>query len=280
MRIPSIWVRATRDAATAWGWSENSEEEALRMARERAERIAARLGRGETAELERYPYGADAIREWCVERYHDTAGRVVAAMTRNRYGAWVLNAESLMMADVDLPEVRPAGVGLIGRLFGRKAAPAPVGDPAEDALRELEAYLASRGRSGARVYRTPGGLRYLFAGAPAVADSEETLTALRSLGCDPLYLRLCRSQRCFRARLTAKPWRCGLSSARLSFPFADDRERQRFEQWDRRYEQASNGHAACRYLRTLGDPTIHPELAPLIELHDARCRATTDLPLA
>jgi len=32
-----------------------------------------------------------------------------------------------------------------------------------------------------------------------------------TLGADPPYRRLCRTQKCFLARLTPKPWRCGVA---------------------------------------------------------------------
>ena len=44
----------------------------------------------------------------------------MGVITRNRYGAEVLNTDAVLIADIDLPEpVRLPGQGLLGRLFGR-----------------------------------------------------------------------------------------------------------------------------------------------------------------
>lgn len=34
----------------------------------------------------------------------------------------------------------------------------------------------------------------------------------QALGADPTYVRMCRNQRCFRARVSPKPWRIGIES--------------------------------------------------------------------
>jgi hypothetical protein len=39
-------------------------------------------------------------------------------------------------------------------------------------------------------------------------EAPETDRLLRLSGADPAFVQLCRAQKCFRARLTSKPWRC------------------------------------------------------------------------
>ena len=50
--------------------------------------------------------------------------------------------------------------------------------------------------------------------------------------------------------------------------------------WIDDYRYASRGHAACRFVEVLGNPAIHPQVAPVVELHDALSRANERLPLA
>jgi len=95
---------------------------------------------------------------------------------------------------------------------------------------------------------------------------------------------MCKVQRCFRARLTPKPWRIGIDRrirppvAAWSAGQANLPERL---QWIARYEQRSTGHAACRYLCALGDTArIDPKAEHVRALHDAMSRADSDLPLA
>jgi hypothetical protein len=52
-----------------------------------------------------------------------------------------------------------------------------------------------------------------------------TLAALRELGSDPKYVQLAKAQECFRARLTPKPWRCGVRQSSRVYPREDQRPR-------------------------------------------------------
>lgn len=281
MQIPRYWARVMRDDIAGIGWSHSSEEEARRSATERAIRVADKIARSDF-ELDSYPYGArDAIREMCVERFEDGQGRTTAALTRNNYGAEVLNAESLMMADLDLPEpARPASPSLIARLFGRKPAQAAPPDehPESAAMGLVESLARSRPGMGARVYRTRAGLRVLFPDTPR--SVAEAIPMLRAINTDTLYVKLCESQQCFRARLTPKPWRCGVPSPHISFPFMSPAHEATFRKWLDRYQQRSQAFATTRLVKTLGNPAIHPSLRGLVELHDTVSRSDADLPLA
>src|SRR5688572_18341267 len=64
---------------------------------------------------------------------------------------------------------------------------------------------------------------------------------------DPVYRRMCRNQRCFRARVSPKPWRIGLTEHLRPrpgvWPVKPERLPQRNE-WIRRYESQAGGVAA------------------------------------
>lgn len=274
MLIPRYWASADHNGYRAYGWSASNQDEARSMALERAKRIEARFLADQI--VDRYPYGAaDAIRELCVERIADGSGEMTAALTRNRYGALVLNAARLAMADIDLPE--PAAPSLLGRLFGRKPDPASA-DPASAAIKSVQALVRSLNGAGVRVYRTRMGLRVLFTDSPR--DVPSAIPMLKAVGTDPVYVRLCESQRCFRARLTPKPWRCGHRPANLSFPFSTPTAERQFQKWDAGYKTLSQGYATAKFLIGFGNSTVHAELAPLIAIHDLWSKADSSQPLA
>ena len=66
MRFAKYWERAgANDGFTAWGWSDESREEARRSARERLERMRAAFAAGRKPD--RYAYEAHPIRELQLE---------------------------------------------------------------------------------------------------------------------------------------------------------------------------------------------------------------------
>ncbi|MCG7309379.1 hypothetical protein [Brachybacterium sp. ACRRE] len=154
--IPRFWAARTTTVPTprrgevpvdVWGWSDRSREDALSRAERRAQELAAR-GIEDSRAAEYYP--GRPVREEILEEVRGDDGALLAVITRNRYGAAVLNTDAVLIADVDLPASAlargrrgsgrgagpAAGAGgerpsLLGRLFGRRAqAPAAAGDDA------------------------------------------------------------------------------------------------------------------------------------------------------
>jgi hypothetical protein len=243
-----------------------------------AEEVAARAAR--TGEPPRsYAYGDRPLREEVVRAVADEGARA-AAVTRNAFGCLVLNTAGVLFVDVDLPEpARGGSRGWLGRLFGRGGGPR-----AEDlqgaALARLGDWLARNPGYGFRVYRTRAGLRYLETTRLFDPSSDEVAKALGELGCDPLYVRLCRSQQSFRARLTPKPWRCGVPVAPSRFPHETPDREAAFQGWLRDYEAASARYAVCETLPSVGDGAVHGDVVPVLRLHDEATRAASGLPLA
>lgn len=136
--IPRHWaaVRETHTfpgqgpfALTIHGSSDVSVEDARRDARERMDALVAAGGPEQEHDsgLEYYP--SRRVPEELLEEVHGENGALIAAVTRNRYGAAVLNTDALLICDVDLPQEdvgrsRPrigrAGKrpGLLSRLLG------------------------------------------------------------------------------------------------------------------------------------------------------------------
>src|SRR5262245_42198668 len=154
MKIPRHWVRDTAEAVDAegqrhigygWGWSESDPSEARQRAREVAQNVAYWLTtHGEGAEpnyKSEYNYALDRPpREEIVQELPDASGAVRAYISRNRSGVLVLNAADLFFADVDFHTPRPAPIGLIARLFGKK--PAPVESTEQPVLERIRAWCS------------------------------------------------------------------------------------------------------------------------------------------
>ena len=292
MKLARFWTREPGEAVgpgghrirvVARGWSNDSLEAARDLARHTARRLAQRLLSGQ-GELGRYPYGDRPLPEPILREFPGGAGgEPGAVVTRNAYGALVLNTRQLMFVDIDrgdAPDVAAAAMDLVSSvlsLFG-KAAPAPPkgGSPV---LADVQRVAEASGL-GARVYRTAAGHRAIVTGSRLDAGSGASETLLQQFGADPLYVRLCRLQQSFRARLTPKPWRCGLGPPPVSFPFATPQAEAQFRGWEAGYTATAARHATCRYLTAFGDPQVPPEFQELIRYHDQETRADTTLPLA
>ena len=216
-------------------------------------------------ELGAYGYSDRPLREEIVREINDRDGGRLAVITRNSYGSLVLNTSRAMFIDIDF---QPRGLldsikSLLGLLTGKKVPSAEA-----LALRTVEERAAEDPARGLRVYRTRGGLRCLVTDLPHDPATAQSEAILRSFGCDPHYLRLCTAQECFRARLTPKPWRCRLAKPPGRYPWDDPEEESRCRQWEQRYQAAIAGCAACRMITSFGNPHIHPDIQPVVALHD------------
>jgi len=280
MKFYRYWAMAEQPGTDAtgkrlllrkWAGSNDGEGDAQSRARRALEDLAARvstlkLGHGRRGDD--YAYGTGDIPEELVEQFGDDDDPA-GAVTRNRYGCRVLNAREVFIADVDLP-----APGFFARLRGRTTD-----KMAAEKTALLKNWLERNPGAGARIYRTAAGLRYIFTHAPQPVN-DTVLAAMKALGGDPLYARLCKRQDCFRARLEPKPWRLGLERPPAAFPFARDEDRRAFRDWHDDFTQKAQDYAVCRYVGTLGETRVHPDLAPLLRVHDDATGCDSDLPLA
>jgi hypothetical protein len=229
--------------------------------------------------LNRYTYGQCPLREEVLERFPGAHGEPFAAVTRNNYGALVLNAARVMFIDLDFP---PISAGEQWRYWWarllRKSVRSLDAQREDDARKKLEQFIADHPDWSLRAYRTFGGLRALATHDLFEPTAARTLDTLQMLGTDPLYVRLCKAQECFRARLTPKPWRCGCASNTVRWP-RDDAEQRRFEQWQSGYLARQANYATCRFLATLGHGRVHPDVERIVAVHDelTRCRESLEL---
>lgn len=293
-----------------FGWSNDSQTEAQAMAELQADEALKRLLAGEQikrSEPKTAYNGADGvpIREEVLSRHEEEV------VTRNGYGAHCLNTPRALFADIDfdLPGgarevllalvLMVAGSLLVGLYFRRWDAVLvlallslvlafPLGNllrrlliawrggPERLARRRILAFLARHPAWNLRLYSTPNGLRLLATHRPFSADEPEVSQFFAAVGTDPVYVRMCHNQRCFRARLTAKPWRIGMSAHLRPRPGVWPVDAARLplrQQWVAEYERKAAEYAACRFVESLGSGKVHRDLRQVIELHDRESRA-------
>ena len=266
MRIPQYWARETRELPQGGvmrlhAVSDVSMDDARRRLEERAAlRLSFAAGQVPVAELRAGLRALDGHEESAEGYTADICEPIVQKMdehnivTRNRYGALVLNSTELCFADVD--HVSGGFFNTLARLFGG-------GRSEETILTErVQALCAADDSLGVRVYRTAAGFRLVLAGQGIALGSPRLESLFRTLEVDPLYSKLCAKQGCFRARLTPKPSRIGhkgaprcADSASAAAALAD---------WAPAYESACKPYAVCRLVECFGRPVSHPALT----LHD------------
>lgn len=272
MKLRKYWAVTEDHAADAkgrhlklrkWGGSNESTEDALKEAKRALEQLKQRVSQLEIRAFDDYSYSMRDVPEELVREMGKSAG-----ITRNGKGCLVLNTENTVFADIDI-----RGPGLLDKLFGKDK------DGTKKHLDKLQQWLETRPQMGVRVYRTRAGLRYLFTHAPQ-AVNDESLGWLKDLGSDRLYVRLCRNQKSFRARLTPKPHRVNCERPPGHFPYEEPESRSAFAHWLSNYERESQGYAVCRFIGTFGSSSIHRELSEIVKEHDKLTRCDSALPLA
>ena len=294
MKLARYWTRQAGEATgpagerirvVSRGWSNDSLEAAASVARGVARKVAERIASGQTA-AQRYGYGDRPLPEPVLREFRNGAEGPRAVVTRNSYGSLVLNSRDLMFVDIDresppqqAAEIAQNLITGLRSLFGKPAAPPPPAPPPVDPVVAGIQGVAERNGLGVRVYKTAAGYRVMIVSAPFEAGSGPSESLLEQFGSDPLYRKLCRTQESFRARLTPKPWRCGLRLPPVSFPFETSETEARFREWEQKYSASIARFATCRYLGSFGSG-MNSVFADLIQYHDQETKASTILPLA
>jgi hypothetical protein len=306
-----------------FGWSSESQEDAEVHARQRLEEAVAVLradgpeGLKDFTRRERVVAysGSDGlpIREEIVEENE----ALDFVLTRNSYGAVCMNATGAMFVDVDRTTSRAGCYGCLGFLTGGiLGATGVLGmhwflglvvgaiclsflggmlgrllhafdlqgkDPVAWAVRRTEQWCADRQGWLVAVYETPAGARLLPLHESFDAAEERTFEFMRFLRADPLYVRMCELQKCFRARVSPKPWRVGIGDhfpAGGTWPVTNVGKVARREAWVRVYEIESREYASCRIVDTIGRGRSDPDIEAIRRRHDELCQATSSLDLA
>lgn len=286
MKFAKFWGKGEAGGTIAWRWSDLSQEVANREAKAAAETLLQKFKSGILTRNkgDQYAYGVGPLREEVIETLPLRGEAGQSILTRNAYGALILNTDRIMFVDIDKPKKAASPFAFLGSLFQKSAAKETSDD--EQMLSTLREYITQNRRAAFRVYKTFGGYRLLFHTDfhdPLSVASENIFQALKA---DPLYRLLCRRQASFRARLTPKPWRVDYVRPPCRWPIvyskpqAQERQIERYKKWLEEYTKASGGFASCKFLMTLGNPEIHPDIKPVVDLHDRHSLAASSLPLA
>lgn len=302
-----------------FGWSDTSQDDAQRHADERVQEAFAQIVSGQ--ELPRREQkvrynGADGlpIREEIVERIGDSV------VTRNSYGAKCLNTPDVFFADIDFPSSEVSCSLAVGSLFLAFLAAAvtalwtasfffgvigfvvvlvgvPIlvqylkrvvmrvrGGRERVAMNRIDAFSASHLDWHLRVYRTPNGFRILAMHDTFDPRSEEVEKVFRVLGVDSVYRLMCQKQNCFRARLTAKPWRIGIGQHLKPRPGVWPIKESRMEErrtWIEEYDSSAANYSACEFVKAIGAVhRVSSAAQAVCDVHDRVCSAHDGLAIA
>ncbi|HEV8146265.1 MAG TPA: hypothetical protein VGP79_07790 [Bryobacteraceae bacterium] len=300
MKLAKFWARGSEEfagqRATARGWSNTSVEDAREVARKTAARVAQKLAAG--GEKGQYLYGDRPLPEPIIREFVDASGATRAAVTRNAYGALVLNTRDMMFIDIDREDAAPPAPAAetvqavadllssgLRSLFGKSApspTPSPLPPPPPAPVSAIPPEISAvieRHQLSTRVYKTAAGYRVMVTDARYSSDDTRTQALLQQFGSDPLYVRLCSMQQSFRARLTPKPWRCDMGMPPVTFPFETPQAEAQYAEWVRKYTAATRMFATCRFLDSTGD-RVEPDFEELIAFHDQETKAKSSMPLA
>lgn len=112
MELPQHWVTAdgfsphlgrAGGTLTVWGWSSESEADAVRVANERLAEALERIAREGGLPAGHGYYPRVPLREPVLEEVEAGSGALLGVVTRNRMGCEVLCTDLLLVADVDVP---------------------------------------------------------------------------------------------------------------------------------------------------------------------------------
>ncbi len=277
MYFPKFWSRGSGQAndvrTHAWGWSDTSLEDAALLGSTRAQRVAEAIERGDRGKG--YLYGSNPLREPVLQELG------FGVVTRNGYGCEVLNTQSVLFCDIDI-EGRGGhkSGGFLASLFGKKPVGTSMSPAEERAMSKVRSWVSANSSWGIQAYRTKAGLRLIATHDVFDPEGEPAARFFQAVSADKYFMKLCKVQKSFRARLTPKPWRCGQKVPPARWPFLGQQQERTFADWLRKYEAAAAGNAVCVRLERLGSSSVHPSVEELLRYHDARTKADMGLPLA
>lgn len=131
-----------------------------------------------------------------------------------------------------------------------------------------------------RLYETCNGLRGIVTSSRFDLTDLVALDLMTYLGADPLYVKLCRLQNTFRARLTPKHWRIGLDERPLEKPSVTPLQTAQMQRWLEHYRTQSQQYATARLITAFGPSNTDELVEQVVKLHDERCKVSSGLKLA
>lgn len=156
------------------------------------------------------------------------------------------------------------------------------------------------------LYQTPAGFR-IIATHDTISPSDKLVEEwFEYFHADANYVRLSQVQQCFRARLTAKPWRMTeVENNKLAkdipakdFWFGSDNtdvensieqrqdELKARKQWIVDYDRFAQGYRACHYVESMAgkevanNSKVQASIDDFVQWHDRACQVNKALPMA
>ena len=281
MEFYDYWARSktipvngkTVPFVSAVGYSNLNVDDALRMANERAEGHAHKINNNLPFD---YDYNQLPFCEEVIDRFTKDE-ELVTVVSRVHYGALVLNTTEVFFADIDLPPPKPKPLGGLFSFFSKPANdPDP---PGAAVVANLESICGKNPGLGFRLYRTAAGFRAMATSRTFKVGDSYTTELLEQLESDRLYTVLCQRQKCFRARLTPKPFRIGLRNPPTRFPYENQSQLDAMKRWTSRYDETRSGFSTCAFITHVGNTVIDEDVESICQLHD-HFACNGELPLA
>lgn len=292
MRVYKYWANGQQETDdgyhfSIWRGSNDSPEDAQRLADQAVDQLAFRPHRTlpQRGPQSDYTYQSRHVPEELISSFSAQDGSLLAAVTRNRYGALVLNTADCVIIDADIPPAAPrahlTGGGLLSWLWGGSAqhAEEQLASPADERLAQIKSIASYYSRLSFRIYRTRAGFRIFLLNQRLPPNDPLAMELLEAFEADQNYRNLCRVQQSYRARLTPKPFAMNLDYPPFHFPY-NQHTRDSAKRWLERYELASENFRVCQKVCDMGPGVVDPEVDFLLNLHDESCRVQAELPLA
>lgn len=281
MKIPKYWAKKSLQVhshpsiteTSCWGYSLESMREAEKMAEEKVMKAAERLSLGKMPDS--YFYSDRPMREEIIEEkvYPESGESYV--ITRNSYGALVLNSAKVMFVDIDEIKNEQGFIEKILSIIGLKKA-----EPIADIYSRINSLLSENPGWGLRLYETFKGYRLIVTHDLFDPTDKNTTSRLEKIGADSLYLKLCNAQESFRARLSPKPWRMGMPVPPGKYPRESHNHEIFLCSWLPQYDKLSANFSICRFIGEFGAKNMHREVEKIVMMHDELCKVNSALPLA
>ncbi|MGE0086086.1 MAG: hypothetical protein AB7S75_16890 [Desulfococcaceae bacterium] len=225
--------------------SDISKEDALEKADKAALNIESKIrDRRKTGEYE------SEIKEFV---YHKIDDKNI--VTVNRYGALVLNTCQYTVLDIDDYSYEFSDLFRFFRSMTKK-------DRIISRFRKKLDKYPELGDSF-RIYETCKGVR-IIGNKYYDPDSPKFESRLRQLFVDWIYIVMCRKQKCYRARLTPKPYRMKINTVKIKSP--TDCESEAYQNWFAEYQKKASEYSVVRLRETAGSDF---SMEPAIKYHDA-----------
>jgi len=297
-----------------FGWSDHSLAEAQIHAETRIADAIEKIKTGQSIRRvdHKIAYNGSEglpIREEIIHQQDDLI------ITRNSYGALCLNTPDVLFADIDLSDsVNPKlffsvlffffvismivalifkswlllGIGIFTSIAFSKPTSHIFfkiqnklrGNPEQHTLKSIRHFSQQHPTWHLRVYRTPKGYRVLVMHQLFNPRGEEAQLLFTQLDADPTYVRMCKNQNCFRARISPKPWRIGIEALRLGvWPVKEERMIDR-EIWVNEYQTRAKKYASCKFIEQLGSQMTNAKAKRVQSIHDQYCNANINLEIA